>query len=546
MRVYRKLFMQRKLLLPFCILGGLSILHTQRESLVLLRLSAWTKEKNGTASPFATVRVLQDEFDVSCCGLSWESFLNERLNTCLKTGNTYTQAENPIVWTVSGGDEYRLFLPMLVQHWQERILQRPMLILALDEATASAACDSGLMALHWDAAPQSYSRVADSKFQVAAAWSSLGFFQFFVELDVFCRANPLPLLQSLNEQTDIVLMGHGDLQQKINIGLYYVRPTVNTTALFTTTSRILAPSLDTTLQYRGNDHQKHDYFDQDIFHNCLGASHGRGAVMYPSDYEADHIDALAPCHAILVKFRIASNLYFSSYRPPVVYDTTLCIHPLDIRPFTSIRTKLATAKYFGFDPAKYDGEKKFLKTASGDLTFSEDWNTGFFADEFTHQQSVRYRCLQRPIALLVALAQASRRTLVLPRNIRDKSGKAFPVFSLVSTASIERMGLEWRFWPRESWHGKSEEGASAFRIVALDDTHGRSVQDVVENVTQSCWNATTCALHGLYQEDLYPLEDETGLLDGIIDQLKWCFTPPDFKEGFPFTHGFGTHEWACP
>lgn len=438
---------------------------------------------------------------------------------------------------------------MLLENWERRILlshdESQLLVLALDAATADVACAHGYMAVHWDAPAQSYSRVADAKFQVAAKWSAMGYHQLFVELDVFCRASPLPLLLREASGADLVLMGHGDLQQKVNIGMYYVKPSKSNTDLFTTVSRLLAPSLNATRMFRGIDNELHEYFDQEVFHNCLGVPNDRMAVMYDPEKPANSsVDALLPCHAIQVEYRMVSNLYLSSYRPPIVHDTTVCIHPLDIRPFTSIRTKVATAKYYGFDPAIHPPDQRILKTTSGDLTYSEDWNTGFFMEEFT-QREIQYQYLQRPVAMLIALAQASQRTLVLPRNIRDKAGKAYPLFSLVSTASIERMGVSWKFGPT---HPTGSFLQHPDDVVELLTTPGgtSTLVNTLDNITASCSDRTTCLVHGLYRYAMYPPNDEHNLLDGIIRNLTWCLSPPDFRDSFPFTHGFGAHEWACP
>ena len=70
----------------------------------------------------------------------------------------------------------------------------PVLVVALDKKSAKVTCKMGFTAVHWDTPIASYSRVADSKFSVAAVICERGYRSFSIELDVFCRKKSNPVV----------------------------------------------------------------------------------------------------------------------------------------------------------------------------------------------------------------------------------------------------------------------------------------------------------------------------------------------------------------
>jgi hypothetical protein len=57
---------------------------------------------------------------------------------------------------------------IILQKWKTLGLD-PMLVIALEEETAQVICHAGFDAVFWSAEQASYSKVADTKFGVAAA-----------------------------------------------------------------------------------------------------------------------------------------------------------------------------------------------------------------------------------------------------------------------------------------------------------------------------------------------------------------------------------------
>lgn len=465
-------------------------------------------------------REVEPLFDRSCCGVVWADFL--------KRGLCHEPTSRDLVWTVSGGPEYRYFLGMLLEHWKTIAPEHTILVIALDQATAMHACSLGFFSIYWNNEPQSYSRVADAKFQVAEQLALSNRTQLFVELDVLCNSSPLPLMSSFDG--DINLIGHGDLQQKINIGMYYVRPSEGVATFFGTLVELLRTSL-TQSNYYIRRKVERQWFDQDVFQDCLQVP-DRDIAYFVSN--VSETDMLTPCRSQSLKWNMVSNLYVSSFRPPLVYDTTVCIHPLDTRPFSSFQTKLTTAKFLGFDPIHdNDADKRTLRTLSGDLVSSEDWNYGFFAN----QLHLRFKEeIQRPLTFLIALANATNRELVLPRYVRDKIGKSYPVHALVDTRSIEQF-TKWTF--SRSW--KSRDGANnQGMIVELPTTS--SYDEAEEGIKISCKNSAVCSMHRLYKASRY---GNSARFYEIMEQIVWCPNPPGRETEFPFTMGSGGFQYPC-
>jgi hypothetical protein len=277
------------------------------------------------------------------------------------------------------------------------------------------------------------------------------------------------------------------------------------------------------------------FFDQDVFHDCL---------LYPARnryFMADDVhrknDLMEVCRDLNVTSVMISNLYMSSYLPPTVHDSTLCVHPLANAPFSPLTIKLATAKFLGFgpDPIEDDGgEGRFVKTLSGDLVWSERWSDGFLSKEF-HANEGAQRRFQKALAVLIAVAQHTHRTLVLPRHVRDRHAWAYPTFSLVGVASLQAMlDVPWRFLTIEE--ARSLENRTEIVDVSSDfEGTLRATGECTEQV---------CALHGLYKtsnEEVF----NANVIDEIIANLTWCFHLKDGEEEtLHFVKSVGS--WARP
>lgn len=484
------------------------ILHNQRENTSHFETETLFVAGKGVR------RKAQPVFDNTCCGIVWEDFVHRDLCHAAKSKD--------LIWTVSGGPEYRSFLGMLLDHWKTLEPEQEILVIALDEATSTHACSLGFFSIFWDKEPQSYSRVADAKFQVAAKLASSNRTQLFIELDVLCKYSPLPLMTSF--EGDINLIGHGDLQQKINIGMYFIRPSATVVAFFRSLTEILRLSLTQSNYYIEGGVERH-FFDQDVFQDCLQVPERNVAYF---ETKISTVDMLTPCRSQFLQWNMVSNLYVSSFRPPLVYDTTICVHPLDTQPFSSFRTKLTTAKFLGFDPTLKDhDERKTLKTVSGDLVSTEDWNYGFHAKEFHLRFKEQF---QRPLATLIALANATNRELVLPRYVRDKIGKTYPIHALLDSRSIE-VFANWTFTRSAKEDGIEVELPSTIRYDHAED-----------QVIEHCRNTSVCSVHGLYKASRYGNSDR---LEDIIERIAWCETPPNHQSEFPFAMGSGGFQFPC-
>mmetsp|Transcript_20342 Transcript_20342/g.30831 ORF Transcript_20342/g.30831 Transcript_20342/m.30831 type:complete len:245 (+) Transcript_20342:150-884(+) len=146
------------------------------------------------------------------------------------------------------------------------------------------------------------------------------------------------------------------------------------------------------------------------------------------------------CNKTRPKIKILDHSYVSAHMPPIVYDTTQCVHPLMRRPFAPLAYKIAVAKFLGFDPQLRSSHERLLKLESGDLTYSDCFNKAFSYSQIpespTYQSMIRYH-----IATLLELAYQSGRILVLPRYLRDKDAMGIPLMSVVDTTTID---IPWR------------------------------------------------------------------------------------------------------
>jgi hypothetical protein len=512
-------------------------------------------------------------FGDSSCWSSWHDFQKEtkKFQTSLwsmdssssSSSSSFPNEDPTVVWTVSGGTEYRNSMEMLLTGWKEMYRKEPvvLVVVALDLPTYETACGiDGVSSILWDLPAQSYSRVADAKMGVAAYLSQQGFFQLFIELDVFCRVSPLLLCtRSLVQfdSADLAVPGHADFQSKINIGLYYVRPSSKATEFFTTLIEILRMSL-TEEQYMTRDGTKLPYFDQGIFQMCLQMSQ-TPMEMYALSDTGYTRNFLEPCNNHNLQYSLISNFYISSYKPPTVYDSTICVHPLNNQPFSSFETKRATAKFLGFDPihALRDESRPLLKTLSGDLSITDSPDSASFFGGNFHKLPVLQRAVQYPLAAMIHFAILTNRTLVLPRHVRNTNTKAFPLFSLVNTASIEAMGVSWRYLTVDEAR-QLETDTTIVTIqqqLTLKDAasailHVCSISSITDRRTSNDPVKQVCAIHGL-ETLISSLDLETQgtgqwkqILEPIVGNLTWCLSPPSGSL-FSFSIGAGHMDRPC-
>ncbi|KAI2498653.1 hypothetical protein MHU86_15830 [Fragilaria crotonensis] len=143
------------------------------------------------------------DLHVSKCGMTWEKYYAK-----LPPANPDDSMNRPLLWTISGGDEYRDNLGIILAKWKTLGID-PVLVVALDKPSAKVACKMGFAAVYWDAPIASYSRVADSRFAVAASICDRGYRSFFIEMDVFCRKIPFPCSSrkiGISSASDMVIL----------------------------------------------------------------------------------------------------------------------------------------------------------------------------------------------------------------------------------------------------------------------------------------------------------------------------------------------------
>ena len=363
--------------------------------------------------------------------------------------------DKPLMWTVSGGKEYRSHLSVILAKWKS-LGMHPVLVVALDRETAQTVCSLGYESVLWDVKQSSYSRVADAKFGVAGFLAGHNIRGLFLELDVFCRFSPLPLIldrMEENPDTDMVVLGHGDVNFNPNIGMFYIKPSPILAGYFASLVRVLSHSSDQERTYINHNDKVKEFFDQNVFYHCLPPTNEedlhRKAVrkMFLHTDKARKNNLLEICKnntSPQFMHKTISHAYINSLFPPAVYDSTLCVHPLSFTPFSSLKHKLATAKFMGFDPQPVNTQKgRYLKTLTGDLGYQECWQFVFASENFVETEYY-HKNLKLQIATLVWLALETGRTLVLPRYARDKDSRPVPLVALVDIVTIEEL-VPYRF-----------------------------------------------------------------------------------------------------
>ena len=307
------------------------------------------------------------------CGISWSEYYPAMLAN-----------EDIFLWTVAGGDDYRHWGPSLLYHWSTLGLH-PVLVVGLDWATTQRFCTAGYMAVHWDApSTASYSRVADAKFTIAAQLAPRK--AMFIELDVVCRENPLPLFRAVQERTDADLGTSWDMAMSpiipilvFGIRLAMWRPSFQGCRAFFRTAVFIA----TTPMCKAANASfliKMYIFTVRI---CSAMqqlkSDGASLPMYEiSDHQRRH-NLLNHCAPVRETAFLPSGS-IAAHSPPTVYENTLCIHPLMDKPFVPLVYKIAVAQWLHFLPPPK--QRRYLKLEMGDLSYHDRYEDSFSSEQF--------------------------------------------------------------------------------------------------------------------------------------------------------------------
>ena len=490
------------------------------------------------------------------CGTSFTSFSKEWLSK--RTESTKDQDNDPtttFLWTVSGGKSYLQRLPMLLQHWT-RLGLTPLTVVSLDADTANTACRLGHFALLWDPPQRTYSRVADAKFGVTAALAKHHTRQWFMELDIFCRASPIPLMRQemiAPKPMDIVHLGHGDMNFYPNIGMYCVQPKERTAQHFARLLDVLEYSKDHP-QYIGSGGNLKPFFDQDTYYHCLppyepygfdfGARLQRKYYTIESNMTLDLLDKCR-LNQMPISYKALSHTDIISHHPPVVLDHTICVHPLSDAAFSSLDIKIATSKFMGFDP-EFDvphartENKRYLKEYAGDLVNNECWNTVFLTTHVHSGNNGEREMFQYQVASLILLAMKSKRILVLPRHFRDKNAWAASFPAVVDVRTIGKL-VNYTFATGEQ-----------ARQIPVDDRESVWIPDTFapENLNQ-----TLRTVKSFSSTPVVELRRSCGLTTHkpglrndpavlrIVQKLYWCLDEPDFDP--VFQRAIGSFQRFC-
>ena len=469
------------------------------------------------------------------CGMDWKDYIQKFL--VQKGVKDKFSLEQPLLWTVSGGDTYRSYLEVFLAKWKS-VGMAPVVVVSLDDETAPFVCGLGYAAMKWSEPKASYSVVADAKFRIASVLAREGVHQIFVEPDIFCNHNPLglfrkPLLD--RPDTHMVYIGHGDISWKPNIGFYQIRPTKIMADFFDSLTKVLRYSINETKYVTVNGLTKL-FFDQEVFYFCLPktnlndpTSDGTERAMFAVNDTSRTFDMLELCrHGESFYHDFVSHVYINAHSPPTRFDTTICVHPLFDTAFASLHHKLATAKFQGFDPNPMPS--RLLKTATGDMTFNECWSYIFLEKNIVTK--LGHGRFERHVAQLVILAQQTNRTLVLPRYIRDKNAFAVPFMSYVDIQSLNSL-VSWRFLTPE------ERLLQPSSVVVKADN---SLQETIHKLSSPLVADTAlielesaCSL--VEEAD----KDPTPEVRAIAKRIKLCFSDPRVS----FARSIGSWSRLC-
>lgn len=464
------------------------------------------------ASPKTYVERTGVDLHLSVCGETWDEYYAK-----LPEANSAEQSHHAFQWTVSGGEEYKLNAGIIMEKWRTLGLD-PLLVIALDEETAKAVCDYGFAAVHWSAKKGSYSRVADAKFAVARFVAEKGYRGFFIEMDIFCRKNPVPkFFEYVKEGADLVNVGHGDVGYFVNIGSFMAAPRM--APFFHGLQKVLAYSKDTR-EHTNQANWSVDFFDQNIYQHCLPV------VQQNMDDDADPAqfeyylysdekrknDLLHHCQKFHnFTHRMIPHHVMSSHDPPTIYDSTHCIHPLASFPFTPLAFKMGTAKFYGWDPKPIGPDERLLKLYAGDLEFANCWNWVINHEQKRMDDFTGYDKMGMFIAAMIEIAVATNRTLVLPQYLRSKDAWAVPIHAMVD---VRTLGVPYRSLTREqSFELEAERETMVVTArYNFSDTFRRTTSDEYADVP-------VLAIHKICNVRDYKLE----VLEERKSTMKFCF-----------------------
>jgi hypothetical protein len=444
---------------------------------------------------------------LSDCGVTWDEYYTQ-----LPAADPDEQSHHAFQWTISGGDEYRNNAGIILEKWKTLGIE-PVLVVALEESTALRICEQGYFAVHWNALKASYSRVADAKFAVAASVAERGYRGFFIEMDIFCRKNPVPVF--LKQKQDLINIGHNDVGYFVNIGSFMAAPKMG--PFFRGLLRVLSYSLENR-QHTNQANWTVDFFDQNIYKHCLPLRPNEDDDALPfqfefylfSDTERKN-DLLRHCqHFQNFSHYILPHHVMASHDPPTIFDSTYCIHPLASVPFTPLAFKMGTAKFFGWDPKPISPDEKLLKLFAGDIELNNCWNRVINHDNPRMDEYTFYDKIAMLISVLVEIAEFTNRTLVLPQYIRSKESWGLPTHGIVD---VRTLGVPYRVMTRQQSYEWNDENTAVMNAAHnFSETFRRATDTKYADVKMLSINKI-CNVRD------YKLE----VLEERRKKMKWCF-----------------------
>lgn len=457
---------------------------------------------------------------LSICGQTWDEYISRLPAQHQIVG---THEGRPLQWTLAGGDEYRNNAKDILTKWSS-IGLNPVLVVAMDVETADTVCNQGFAAVHWDILKSSYSRIADAKFAVAGAIADRGYRGFFIEMDVFCRKNPVPMFLEHSQKQDLINIGHGDVNYNVNIGVFMASSRMG--PFFEGVSEVLGHSLERPDYLWNARPDPLTYFDQDIYRHCLTSSlrskfrpdddiyFDEGSMAYYSVNDVERKNNLLEACQRWSDFESITlpHHLMNAHDPPTIYDSTYCIHPLASQAFTPFAFKLGVAKFYGWDPKPIGPGEKLLKMFAGDFEFNNCWNRTFRHEDKKLKEHKANEIVSTIIAAMVEIAMQTGRTLVLPQYIRTDDAWAVPTHTLVD---IRTLGVPYRVMTREESFRLMEDGNSQQVVVEASKTFGATLKDTLE---ERYANAKVLAIDRFCNVRDYQLP----ILEARKSQLKWC------------------------
>jgi hypothetical protein len=448
------------------------------------------------------------DLHLSVCGVTWDEYYKQ-----LPPADPDKQSYHAFQWTISGGDEYRENAHIILAKWKTLGID-PVLVVALDENTARTVCEAGFASVHWAAPIASYSLVADSKFIVAASLGERGYRGYFIEMDVFCRKNPVPYF--LKYKQDLVNVGHGDVGYAVNIGSFMASPKMG--PFFQGMRKVLSYSLDNR-EHTDHNNNTNEFFDQSIYRHCLPiVQQNEDDDIIKSQYEYYLQDDKEKKNDLLKHCRVFYNFshnmvphhVMSSHDPPTIYDSTHCIHPLASQPFTPLAFKMGAAKFFGWDPKPIGPDEKLLKLYAGDLEYNNCWNRVLDHEKLRMDEFSFYDKVAMALSAMVEIAEYTNRTLVLPQYITSHDAWALPTHGIVD---VRTLGVPYRSMTRqESYQLREEDTEVVIAAHNFSETFRRTIDSKYADVK-------VLAINKICNVRDYKLE----VLEERRKKMGWCF-----------------------